>query len=129
MTTRHRYRRRPDQYVVAVQLALDTRGFVYEKWGGEQRCKQGDWLVDNGGDVYTVDRETFERTYREVERGRFVKSTPVWAEVAEQAGTVKTKEGSTRYRPGDYLVFNEEDGGDAYAVSRAKFESLYEPDE
>jgi predicted nucleotidyltransferase len=66
---------------------------------------------------------------REVERGRWVKTTPVWAEVAEQAGSVKTKEGSTRYAAGDYLVFNEADGGDPYAVSRAKFEALYELDD
>jgi hypothetical protein len=129
MSTRRQYRRRPDQFVLAVQLDLDTPGFTYDKWGGEQRCKQGDWLVDNDGDVYTVDQDTFRRTYREVERGRWVKTTPVWAEVAEQAGSVKTKEGSTRYAAGDYLVFNEADGGDPYAVSRAKFEALYELDD
>jgi hypothetical protein len=129
MSERRQYRRRPDHFVVAVHLDLDTSGFTYDKWGGQQRCKQGDWLVDNDGDVYTVDQDTFRRTYREVGRGRWVKSTPVWAEVAELAGTVKTKEGSTAYEAGDYLVFNEADGGDAYAVSRATFESLYELDD
>jgi len=45
MDTRRRYRKKPDQFVVAVQLALDTNGFTYKKWGAEQRCKRGDWLV------------------------------------------------------------------------------------
>ncbi|MCL4846856.1 MAG: hypothetical protein KJ066_10005 [Acidobacteria bacterium] len=126
MADRRKYRKRANQAVVAVQLALDTAGFTYEKWGGTQTCKAGDWIVDNDGDVYTVDRTTFERTYRDVGEGRFVKTTPVWAEVAREAGQVQTKEGVTHYDAGDYLVFNEEDGGDAYAVSAAKFEAMYE---
>lgn len=126
MADRRKYTKRANQAVVAVQLALDTAGFTYEKWGGTQTCKAGDWIVDNDGDVYTVDRATFERTYRHVGEGRFVKTTPVWAEVAREAGQVQTKEGVTHYDAGDYLVFNEEDGGDAYAVSAAKFEAMYE---
>ena len=55
MEKRRRYRKNPDQFVTAVRLNLDTQGFVFNKWGGEQRCKPGDWLVDNDGDVYTVD--------------------------------------------------------------------------
>ena len=38
---------------------------------------------------------------------------------------MQTKEGATHYRAGDYLVFNEEHGGDAYAVAAAKFEAMY----
>jgi hypothetical protein len=52
--------------------------------------------------------------------------TAVWAQVATCAGVVRTKEGNTHYEPGDYLVYNEPDGGDAYAVSRAIFEHMYE---
>ena len=129
MSTRHRYRKRPDHLVLAVRIDLDTPGFAYRKWGGDQRCKAGDWIVDNDGDVYTIDQATFARTYREVERGRWVKTTPVWAEVATRAGTVATKEGTTAYEAGDYLVFNEQDGGDPYAIGRDKFDALYEPDE
>ena len=125
MRGRLRYVKRADHAVVAVQLALETTGFTYRKWGGVQTCKAGDWLVNNGGDIYTVDRETFERTYREVGPGTYVKTTPVWAEVALVAGSVQTKEGVTHYRVGDYLVFNEERGGDAYAVSADKFEAMY----
>ena len=40
---------------------------------------------------------------------------------------MKTKEGATHYERGDYLVFNEEDGGDAYTVAKADFERMYEP--
>jgi hypothetical protein len=129
MGTRHRYIKRPDQFVVAVQLSLDTEGFGYRKWGAEQRCKRGDWLVDNAGDVYTVDADVFARTYREVAPGHYVKTTPVWAEVATEAGSVPTKEGRSHYRRGDYLVYNNEDGTDAYCVSAEKFEAMYQQDD
>ena len=126
MSERHTYRKRETQVVVAVRLDLEMDGFTYHKWGGPQRCKAGDWVVDNAGDVYTVDADTFARTYRHRGQGAYEKVAPVWAEQADAAGQVTTKEGSTAYEPGDYLVFNEEDGGDAYAVSRARFEEMYE---
>jgi hypothetical protein len=128
---RHRYLRRPDSPVVAIRLAVDTDGFVYRKWGGEQRAKPGDWLVDNDGDVYTVDAEVFGRTYRRVEseRGAYVKMTAVWAERASKSGSVKTKEGVTHYQAGDYIVSNSSDGSDQYAIAAKKFESLYMPAE
>ena len=122
---RRRYVRRPDRPVAAVRLALDTTGLVYRKWGGRQRAKKGDWIVDNDGDVYTVDAATFARTYRRTGVGAYVKKTPVWALRAAKGGRVKTKEGSTRYRAGDYLVSNNRDGTDAYAISAKKFKDLY----
>jgi hypothetical protein len=100
---RRRYRKRPGQDVVAVQLKLDTAGFAYRKWGAEQRCKPGDWLVDNDGDLYTVDAAVFARTYRPSGKGTYLKTTPVWAEVAAKDGFVETKEGRSRYAAGDYL--------------------------
>ncbi len=129
MAARHRYRKKDDRTVVAVRLNLETRGFSYIKWGGEQVCKQGDWLVDNDGEVYTVDAVVFARTYRMVSPGNFVKVTPVWAEVATAPGNVKTKEGESHYVAGDYLVYNNEDGTDAYYITRDKFTEMYEPDE
>jgi hypothetical protein len=126
-TSRRRYVRRPDRPVAAVRLALDTTGLVYRKWGGRQRAKQGDWIVDNDGDVYTVDAAVFRRTYRQRAVGAYVKTTPVWAVRATEAGRVKTKEGSTRYRRGDYLVSNTRDGSDAYAMTAKKFRNLYRP--
>jgi hypothetical protein len=122
---RRRYVRRPERSVVAVRLALDTDGLVYRKWGSEQRAKAGDWLLDNDGDVYTVDADVFERTYRQTGTGTYVKTTPIWAEQASRAGSIKTKEGVTHYEAGDYLVSNNSDGSDEYAISATKFESLY----
>jgi hypothetical protein len=129
MENRRRYRKRADQFVVAVELDLETDGFSYWKWGAQQRCKRGDWLVDNGGDIYTVDREVFGSTYRNVGAGKYVKKTPVWAEVAAGAGSVLTKECESNYRKGDYLVYNNQDGSDAYCVNAAKFKSMYELDD
>ena len=121
------YRRKERTSVVAVQLDLETDGFAYQKWGGTQRCKPGDWLVDNQGDVYTIDRETFARTYRRVTSGIYEKTGHVWAERADRAGTIQTKEGSTGYGAGDYLVFNDPDRKDGYAMNEKTFHSLYEP--
>jgi hypothetical protein len=126
---RHRYRKRPDHFVIAVQVNLDIDGFAYKKWGGVQRCKPGDWIVDNNGDVYTVDGSVFLGTYRRVGPGTYVKTTPVWAEIAAMSGTVHTTEGSSDYNAGDYIVSNNEDGTDAYCMGAEKFESMYEIDE
>jgi hypothetical protein len=127
MDKRRKYVKRATQFVVAVQVDLELDDFTFRKWGARQRCKRGDWLVNNNGDVYTVDGQTFSRTYRATGPGTYVKTTPIWAEVAEMAGEVSTKEGFTHYGLGDYLVYNEPDGGDAYAVTRQEFERMYEP--
>jgi hypothetical protein len=128
VTIRRRYRKRREHPVVAIRLELDTNGFTYRKWGGEQRCKAGDWLVDNKGDIYTVDAEVFQRTYGAIAPGLYVKTTPVWAEVATVAGSITTREGISHYERGDYIVSNNEDGTDAYCISATKFETMYEPD-
>jgi hypothetical protein len=127
MTIRQAFVKRRTEFVVAVRMDLDTEGFVYQKWGGRQICKAGDWLVNNSGDTYTVDRETFARTYRATGPGTYVKVTPVWAETASTAGEIRTREGTTRYDAGDYLVYDGPDGDDRYAVSKAAFERMYEP--
>jgi len=112
-----------------VQLKLDTAGLHYKKWGGEQHAKRGDWLVDNNGDVYTVDAAVFARTYQPLRSGTYLKSTPIWAEVAPASGSVQTKEGQSQYAAGDYLVSNNEDGSDAYCMNAAQFTAMYELDE
>jgi hypothetical protein len=121
-----KYRRKERTEVTAVQVDLETDGFTYRKWGGTQRCKRGDWLVNNSGDFYTIDQDVFAKTYRESTPGRFVKDSPVWAVQADEAGTIKTKEGSTDYAVGDFLVYNDSQGRDGYAMSAMKFRSLYE---
>ena len=120
------FRRKERTFVTAVRLDLNTTGFTYLKWGGTQRCKRGDWLVNNQGDVYTIDTETFERTYQAVSPGLYEKVAPVWAEVAAEAGTILTKEGATAYLAGDYLVFNAPDRKDGYAIKAETFHQLYE---
>ena len=127
MAARRKYVKRAGTLVVAVQLDLDTGGFTYRKWGGEQTCKPGDWIVNNGGDVYTVDRDTFARTYRAESPGLYRKVAPVWAELADRDGAITTKEGVTHYKGGDYLVFNDEQGQDGYAVTAPSFEAMYQP--
>jgi hypothetical protein len=129
MGARRKYVKRAGTEVVAVQLDLDTDGFTYRKWGTEQTCKPGDWIVDNKGDVYTVDRETFARTYRAQGPGQYRKTTPVWAEKAEHDGAIRTKEGVTQYKAGSYLVLNDAEGQDGYAVTAPSFEAMYEPAE
>jgi hypothetical protein len=126
---RQRYRKKADQPVTAVQLNLDVEGFSYAKWGTLQHCKRGDWVVDNNGEVYTVDRDTFARTYRRLRPGAYLKIAPVWAEAAEKTGAVKTKEGISHYERGDYLVSNNEDGTDAYCIAAKTFEAMYECDD
>src|SRR5262245_64926597 len=110
-SARRKYVRNPGRPVAAVQLSLEMDGLVYRKWGGEQRAKRGDWLVDNDGDVYTVDGGVFAKTYQPVDRskspGAYVKTTAIWAARATAPGSVTTKEGTTQYRTGDYIVSND----------------------
>jgi len=112
-----------------VQLKLVTDGFTYQKWGEQQHCKPNDWLVDNNGDVYTVDADSFALTYTADGPGTFFKTGKLWAVKAQESGRTTTKEGATNYQPGDWLVSNHENGSDSYAISAKKFEELYELDE
>lgn len=117
-----------DQHIVTgVQLKLEMNGFNYTKWGDVQHCKAGDWLINNDGECYTVDQDSFAKTYTEVAPGQFVKTGPIWAIKAKTDGFVKTKEGNTAYVAGDYLVSNNEDGTDTYAIAEAKFKKTYTP--
>ena len=129
MPARGRFRPRQRRLVAAVQLRLDTDGLHYRKWGGAQLAHQGDWLVDNDGEVYTVEAESFARTYERVSLGVYTKTAPVWAERATEDGSVATKEGRSAYRAGDWIVSNNEDGSDAYAIKAAAFDERYEADE
>ena len=122
-----KYLKKTTSLVLAVRLDLETDGFPYQKWGGTQPCKAGGWLVNNDGNVYTVDRETCARTYRAVSPGAYEKVAPVWAEVVEKPGQIATKEGVTHYKAGAYLVYNDPDGKDGYAVEAEAFEKMYKP--
>ncbi|MET0028106.1 MAG: hypothetical protein ABW101_10755 [Candidatus Thiodiazotropha sp.] len=126
MNQKSRYKKRADATVIAVRVNLETEGFTYRKWGSLQTCKPGDWLVDNQGDTYTVDAQTFTTTYREVTPGVYRKHAEIWAEVADRDGVIRTKEGETHYKSGDYIVFNTDDPDDQYAVEKKVFEEQYE---
>jgi hypothetical protein len=120
------YQRRPGATVHAICLNLETDGFDYVKWGARQHCKRGDWIVSNGGDTYTVDADVFQHTYESIGGVEYQKTGTVWAEQATSPGRIETKEGSTNYDAGDYVVYNEPNRTDGYAVSRTKFERMYE---
>lgn len=122
------YKRRPTATVVAIPLNLDMTALVYNKWGGIQIGKPGDWLVQNGAEVYTVDKDSFAKTYAQVEGmpGRYAKTGVVWAMEADTDGKVKTKEGYSDYKRGDMLVWNDPDQSDGYCMSQEKFFELYE---
>ena len=120
------YKKRPKYFVTAVQLDLDFEGFEYQKWGGKQKCKAGDWLINNGGDIYTVDKRYFTDNYQLISPGVYNKVEEIWAEVAVENGSIKTLEGSTDYKADDYLVFDQKEGGDGYAIKKQIFESMYE---
>ncbi len=122
------YTKKDNQYVIAVQLKLDTNGFVYQKWGAEQQCKKGDWIVNNNGEIYTVDKDVFASTYRETDEGRFVKTSQVWAEQVTEPGKIKTKEGESSYVAGDFLVYNDSNKKDGYCIEADKFKEMYELD-
>ena len=124
MSHRKRYERLPN-HVTAVQINLDVVDFRYRKWGSAQSCKQGDWLVNNEGDVYTIEGDYFKKYYRQVGPGEYAKVGDVWAEIASDSGFIKTIEGKSAYTAGDYLVFDAAEGGDAYAVKKTKFEQMY----
>lgn len=127
MGQRCKYIKKPDQLVVAIQLDLDMDGFEYQKWGDRQRCRSGDWLVNNNGDVYTVDQATFKRTYQAVSPGLYQKVQCVWAEPLETSGKIKTQEGWTHHQPGDYLVCNDPEGKDCYSMDAQTFAAQYQP--
>lgn len=128
MTSRplEQYRPREAATVLALRLALDLQCFSYEKWGGEQRARQGDWLVDKDGDVYTVTDSSFSRTYRLVRPGVYRKDAPVWAYVAESEGVVPTEEGATAYRAGDYVVYHLPGDDLGWAMGAEEFLRTYE---
>jgi hypothetical protein len=126
MTQLTRYVKRPDQAVTAIQI---ISGFGYKKWGSIQRCKKGDWLVENNGEVYTIDAESFALTYTCISPGRYNKTAPVWAEIATCDGQINTKEGVSHYKAGDYLVYNQEERKDGYCTTAEKFVKMYEPAE
>ena len=126
MSNLKKYRKKPSAYITAVQLNLETEGFTYRKWGAVQTCNPGDWVVNNAGDTYTISRESFAKTYQQVSPGVYYKTAEVYAKAALEPGKIDTQEGETHYAAGDFIVYNNPDRSDGYAVSKEKFDALYE---
>jgi len=133
MNSKQQYRRKANR-VVAIQMNFEnaaagddnTSLFKYHAWGDVQKCKPYDWVVNNNGEVYTIDDESFQDTYEELSLGVYAKVSSVWAKEASEDGKVKTKEGYTHFKKGDMIVSNDEKFLDQYAMSKEKFFELYE---
>lgn len=132
------YRRRDNTPVTGIPLDLIAKPdnqtgdplFTYHRWDNPQTAKTGDWLIKNADEIYTVDRETFENTYCPTDTdGQYIKTSKVWAKRATEPSTIQTREGSTRYDAGDWLVYNDPRGQDGYAISADRFLELYESEE
>jgi hypothetical protein len=123
------YAVREGQEVTAIQLNLNLDAFTYQKWGSRQTVKRGDWLVERDGQVHTVAAETFKQTYEQVGPSTYRKCSIVWAAPAAEAGLIATQEGTTHFRQGDYIVWNDAAGNDGYAIAKEIFENLYVPSE
>ncbi|MFT5135701.1 MAG: hypothetical protein ACI9XU_002114 [Arenicella sp.] len=122
-----KYHKKAAQTIVAVQLNLDTQGLHYKKWGANQFAKKDDWLANNNGSVYSIDNAAFERAYKLVSPGQYQKVSDIYAKLADNDGSIATLEGTTHYRKGDYLVYeNPNQTGDAYAISSERFKDMYE---
>jgi hypothetical protein len=127
MAKRKCYQKKSGNLVTAVRMDLMFDEFTYQKWNASQHGKPGDWLVNNNNDVYTVDNDYFRKNYKYLSPGAYEKIGTIWAEVAEEDGSIETVEGSTAYIAGDYLVYDREVGGTGYAVSKQDFERMYSP--
>lgn len=57
-------------------------------------------FVDDDGDVCTVKRRNFARTYRPKGTGTYVEVGAVWTRRVERAGAVTTREGTTHDEAG-----------------------------
>jgi hypothetical protein len=86
-------------------------------------------LCTTQGDVYIANVDGFERAYGMVSRDMFETHSSVWAEQAETAGAIETKEGSTHYCSDDYPIFNVPGRQNGYAIAAETFHSQYEPSE
>lgn len=121
-----KYSKRHNTPVTAVQLAMEVEELRYRKWGSTQNAKPGDWIVSNGEDTYTVDQQSFANTYTPLGKGQYIKSGFVWAERATSAGSIPTREGHSDYAAGDFLVYNNADRTDGYAIATDKFHEMYQ---
>jgi hypothetical protein len=80
--------------------------------------------VNNHRDVYTVDADIFPiRIARSLS---VYEKTGVYGPDRRRNRRRTDQRGATAYAPGDYLVFNDPEGCDDYAMKPEKFHELYE---
>lgn len=100
------------------------------QWTTEQgdvlTAEDGDWLVSDGINQWTVGAEIFAATYTQTTPGHYRKTAPVNACVLPEATEVSTREGVVSGLQGDYLVQNVT--GDVWIVPREEFERKYRLD-
>lgn len=105
-------------------IKLHDISVTYEKWGGTQVGKLGDWLIESGDECYTCDADVFAETYAAAERdGYYYKTGTIDAEVQTTSGVIVTLEGESEYSVGDFIATNP--GGDQYVISKEVFEATY----
>ena len=123
--TKKQYRKIERAVITAVQMDLDCAGFTYKKWNNVQKCQQGDWVVNNNGDCYTIRADVFAKTYEFVSKGQYRKTAIVWAEQTNTERSIETNNGAVQCQAGDYIVSNVGFQDDSYVVSKEKFEAMY----
>ena len=123
--TLRRFSKTMHKPVRAIQITLPDCQLHYQKWGGSQRAKTGDWIVTNGDNSYTVECSSFRDSYRCLYGDWYLKVAPVWAEQATAPGRIETREGQSSYSAGDYLVYNQPNRIDGYTVPKQEFENNY----
>lgn len=113
--------------VTAVQIDFDKVKFTYHKWGAEQKATTGDWIVSTHGDVVTVPREIFARSYKTIGHGQYLQTGNVWVRQTIEPGVLKTNSGQINYQAGDYLVFNDPEGNQGIVMKANTFTEFYLP--
>lgn len=54
-------------FVPVQAIQLTDISISYEKWGGIQQAKKGDWLLSKNGEQYTCEETIFAKTYKPLE--------------------------------------------------------------
>jgi hypothetical protein len=113
--------------VTAIQIDFDKVSFTYHKWGSDQKATSGDWIVNTNGDIFTVPREIFARSYKMIGHGQYLQTGDVWVRHTIEPGFLKTNNGKVNYKAGDYLVFNDPEGNHGIVVKPNIFTEFYLP--
>ncbi len=119
---------RPRAFADSVSARLADKDGAIETGRGRLQFRRGrDYLVEHApGDVAVVERDTFMRTYRLSEDGRYKKRTDVTYRFFQlpHAVTVRTDEGPQRAEPNDWII--EGLHGEIWPVHQEDARKIYE---